>query len=163
MEDFAELTSQLITNIDGNSAKFYYTSIAIPVEDLHIFWEFKQLVITKYGKIKGAFSRYLIKLMEEEVIRHKTSKQHHAVNQLQTGQTGQRSDIITRLKRIKQCLIEQGIEKEIPEQHFIEIIRSTGIKDIRTIKKYYQLCLKYGCKRVVKAYTVFISVQDFVV
>ncbi|MEM4634453.1 MAG: hypothetical protein QXL44_01035 [Candidatus Nitrosocaldus sp.] len=166
-KDFVELTSKLIINSDVNSAKFYYTGIAIPVEAIHIFWEFKQVVIERYGKVKGAFSKYLIKLMEEEVIRYRQSKQQHAANQLQSSMLNIngnhiRQDILIRLRQIKQTLIEQDNIKEIPETLFLQIIKSTGIRDIRTVKKYYQLCLQFGCKRVVKPYTVMINVEEFI-
>ncbi|MCS6768767.1 MAG: hypothetical protein NZ517_08560 [Candidatus Nitrosocaldus sp.] len=165
-KDHVELTSKLIINSDVNSAKFYYTGIAIPVEALPIFWEFKQLVIIKYGKVKGAFSKYLIELMEEEVLRYRASMQHHAANPLQNSMLSIndkiRTDTLARLRRIKQLLIEKAYIKEIPEQVLIETIKATGIRDLRTIKKYYQLCLKLGCKRVIKPYTVMIDIEYFI-
>ncbi len=131
----------------------------IEPEDLEVLEIFKELVVEKYGKLRGGFSKYIMELIKAEVIRNSNSMQHHIANY---AQNPIRADINTRIEKIRRCLIEEQVTKEIPEHVFIDVIRkATGLNDNRSIKKYYQLLLKLGCKRVPKAYAVFINVEEF--
>ena len=144
--------------------KYYYTGIAIPIEDLDIFLEFKRLCIKKYGKVKGGLSKYLMALIKEEVYRESMSKQQHAGNSMQNHVTkGLSTRTINTILAIKKYLIEQGIFYEISEKELLRIIQYvTHAKDMRTIKKYYKLLLDMNCKPMARGYSVIINVEEFV-
>ena len=135
------------------------TTLYIESEDLEVLERFKELVVKKYGKLRGGFSKYIMELIRKEVIRNLNSMQHHTANYVQSPI---RADIKARIEKIRRCLIEEQVTKEIPEHIFINVIReATGLNDNRSIKKYYQLLLKLGCKKVSRAYAVFINVEEF--
>jgi hypothetical protein len=131
----------------------------VSYEDLEILERFKELVVKKYGKLRGGFNRYIMDLIKAEVLSNSNNMQHHAANYMQSSI---RADIKAKIEKIRRHLIEKQITKDIPESVFINVIReATGLNDNRSIKKYYNLLLKLGCKRVPRAYTVFINVEEF--
>jgi hypothetical protein len=131
----------------------------VSYEDLEILERFKELVVKKYGKLRGGFNRYIMDLIKAEVLSNSNSMQHHAANYMQSSI---RADIKAKIEKIRRHLIEKQITKDIPEYVFINVIReATGLNDNRSIKKYYAILLKLGCKRVPRAYTVFINVEEF--
>jgi hypothetical protein len=142
-----------------NYKVYYKVGITVSYEDLEILERFKELVVKKYGKLRGGFNRYIMELIKAEVLRNSNNMQHHAANYMQGSI---RADIKAKIAKIRRCLVEEQITKEIPETIFINIIReATGLNDNRSIKKYYNLLLELGCKRVSRAYTVFINVEEF--
>ena len=142
-----------------NYKVYYKVGITVSYEDLEILERFKELVVKKYGKLRGGFNRYIMELIKAEVLRNSNNMQHHTANYVQSPI---RADIKARIEKIRRCLIEEQVTKEIPEHIFINVIReATGLNDNRSIKKYYQLLLKLGCKKVSRTYAVFINVEEF--
>ncbi len=142
-----------------NYKVYYKVGFTVSYEDLEILERFKELVVKKYGKLRGGFNRYIMDLIKAEVLSNSNNMQHHAANYMQSSI---RADIKAKIEKIRRHLIEKQITKDIPESVFINVIReATGLNDNRSIKKYYNLLLKLGCKRVPRAYTVFINVEEF--
>lgn len=137
-------------------------SIKIPTEYADIWLKFKQIVLDKHGKLKGALSYEILELIKREVIKHE-SKQHHA-----SSSSNYRSDVINRLESLRKRLYEEFYDDNdkpalIPEQVFYRIIGDTlNLKDERSIKKYARLALKHGCKKVPKLYNIMIDIDTFV-
>jgi len=100
------------------------------------YWEtFRSVVLSKYGKLHGVLGHELIKAIWLYLEHEKAS------NNIQKHT---RKDVNGRIEQIMRNLRVDGYGLEVAREVVERYIREIGIRDTRTVNKYFKIMIDYG-------------------
>lgn len=104
-------------------------------EDAKVWYDFKQAVIQKHGKLREALGDEVANALRLYLASEgkKIKPQQHT-----------RTDKKNRLKNIMERTIARGYTNEVLKKDIEQFIKEEGIKDQRTIDDYFKALIDYG-------------------
>ena len=107
----------------------------IEEEDVPKWENFKSVVLAKHGKLHGVLGDEMVRAIELYLEHEKGNNniQEHT-----------RKDVKSRIGQIMRNMHADGYELETTRKIVERYIKETGIKDKRTISKYFKILIDYG-------------------